>query len=276
MHSLTHQQLETAMSLPLDHIVIAVQDLATTVQDFRQLGFTVTLGGAHPGRSTHNALIAFQDGAYFELIAWQQADPTHPWWPKLQQFGEGIVDFALLPSNTETVVAQALSRGLPYQTPVRGGRLRPDGVQLQWNNARPASADLPFLCGDLTPRTLRVPQGAAQQHANGATGVARLHIATHDLTTSLQRYRALLGDVSVTHLHATQATVQLGPTQLVLETAAHSANASQRLAHQGEGPYAIALFTTRSQAATAATLDGTHGAPLQWISTSGALAPALT
>lgn len=263
------------MSLPLDHIVIAVQDLAATVQDFRQLGFTVTLGGAHPGRSTHNALIALQDGAYFELIAWQQADPTHPWWPKLQQFGEGIVDFALLPSNTETVVAQALARGLAYQTPVRGGRLRPDGVQLQWHNARPASADLPFLCGDLTPRTLRVPQDAAQQHANGVTGVARLHIATHDLDQSLRRYRALLGDVPVSQLSTTYATLQLGHTQLVLETAAHSAAAQQRLATQGEGPFAIALRTAQAQPADTAPLALTHGAPIQWISTASATVAAV-
>lgn len=57
------------MTLPLDHIVIAVQDLERSIADYTALGFNVLRGGEHPGRSTHNALVVFADGAYFELIA---------------------------------------------------------------------------------------------------------------------------------------------------------------------------------------------------------------
>ena len=49
--------------------------------------------------------------------------------------------------------AAARARGLGYEAPYEGGRLRPDGEQLRWRNARAQSQDLPFLCGDLTPRT---------------------------------------------------------------------------------------------------------------------------
>jgi hypothetical protein len=31
---------------------------------------------------------------------------------------------------------------------------------------------LPFWCGDVTPRSLRVPEGAHRQHANGVQGIA--------------------------------------------------------------------------------------------------------
>jgi catechol 2,3-dioxygenase-like lactoylglutathione lyase family enzyme len=63
------------MSLPLDHIVIAVQDLERTIADYQSLGFNVLRGGEHPGRSTHNALVVFADGVYFELIAWRAPRP---------------------------------------------------------------------------------------------------------------------------------------------------------------------------------------------------------
>ena len=68
--------------LGLDHIVIAVADLDTAIADFRSLGFTVQPGGRHPGRTSHNALIVFADGAYFELIAWTAPAPQElAGWP---------------------------------------------------------------------------------------------------------------------------------------------------------------------------------------------------
>ena len=253
------------MSLPLDHIVIAVHDLHSAIHDYRHLGFTVTPGGDHPGRATHNALVVFQDGSYFELIAWKAPEDTHPWWPKLERFGPGIVDFALLPGSTPQVVAQALSRGLAYHPPVDGGRLRPDGVELRWQNARPTTADLPFLCGDVTPRTLRVPEGAVRTHANGVQGVAQLHVAVHDVAATVERYRALLGLADTAAPVEGTARLQLGRTVLTLETASASAAAAQRLAQQGEGPFAIGLYTTQTGASGPLVDGNTHGAHLTLV-----------
>lgn len=55
----------------LDHVVIVVSRLEPAVRKFRGLGFTVTLGGENG--PTHNALIAFKDGTYIELIALRTA-----------------------------------------------------------------------------------------------------------------------------------------------------------------------------------------------------------
>lgn len=257
------------MSLPLDHIVIAVNDLQKAISDYHHLGFTVTPGGDHPGRATHNALVVFQDGAYFELIAWKGPEAHHPWWPKLQQFGPGIVDFALLPSTTTETVAQALSRGLAYQPPVNGGRLRPDGVELRWQNARPITADLPFLCGDVTPRALRVPEGDVRNHANGVHGVAQLRIAVHDLAASLKRYQALLGLDSTPDLVDEFASLHLGTTVLQLETAKATPEAAAQLAHQGEGPFAIGLYTPHAAQLQKASQEHSHGAAITWIPAAG-------
>ena len=99
------------MALTLEHIVIAVHDLDKTRDDYAALGFTVVRGGEHPGRPTHNALAVFEDGAYFELIAWRSPAPQDRWWQLLDQHGEGIIDFALLPPSTAEVIAAAKARG---------------------------------------------------------------------------------------------------------------------------------------------------------------------
>ena len=180
------------MSLALDHVVIAVGNLAATVEDYRRLGFTVVIGGDHPGRTSHNALVVFDDGSYLELIAWKAPAPNERWFVHHEAHGDGFVDFALLPDGVASLVAGAKARGLVLNGPIDGGRVRPDGVRLAWQTARQATFDLPFLCGDVTPRPWRVPEGDCRQHANGVTGIASVTVAVDDVATSVARYRALL------------------------------------------------------------------------------------
>jgi catechol 2,3-dioxygenase-like lactoylglutathione lyase family enzyme len=261
-----------SMSLKLDHIVIAVHDLDATVLDYRALGFNVLIGGDHPGRTSHNALIVFADGVYFELIAWKSPAPQERWWQLLQQHGEGLVDFALLPDSTASTVAAAAERGLVLAGPLDGGRVRPDGERLHWQTARPTSADLPFLCGDLTPRALRVPEGEARVHPNGVQGVTSLAVAVQDLEATLGRYRALLGTsigeaVVEPSSNERVARVALGDNLLLLSSlqkpGTQETALAQRLAAHGEGPYQVQLKT--SQAALAGSLDlkRTHGAAVE-------------
>ena len=51
------------MAFSLDHVVIAVSDIKTTITDYRTLGFTVYPGGVHHGGVSHNALVMFADGS---------------------------------------------------------------------------------------------------------------------------------------------------------------------------------------------------------------------
>src|SRR5205807_10094623 len=77
----------------IDHLVIVVKDLPQAAKDYEQLGFTVVPGGRHPV-GTHNALIAFADGVYIELIAFYEKNTQHKWWEPIQQ-GGGMVDFCM-------------------------------------------------------------------------------------------------------------------------------------------------------------------------------------
>jgi catechol 2,3-dioxygenase-like lactoylglutathione lyase family enzyme len=233
----------------IDHVVILVHDLATATNDYAALGFTVTPGGVHADGATHNALVAFADGSYLELIAFRRAAPDHIWWRHTTN-GEGLIDFALLPDAIDEDVAAARLRGLDMTGPFSGGRERPDGVRIAWKTARPATPDLPFLCGDVTPRDLRVPTGAARLHPNGVTGIARVLVATRDLAVSAARYRALLGIEGTTVTEG--VSFELGASAIVLTAL------NER--HRREGPCALEL---RGGASVDLDPAITHGVPIR-------------
>lgn len=257
------------MSLPLDHVVIAVHDLVQAMNNYRQLGFQVLTGGKHPGRESSNAVIVFADRTYIELIAWA-APNEERWYITLKAEGEGMVDFALLPHDTMRVLAEAQARGLEsLQGPVDGGRVRPDGQILKWRSARSTTGDMPFLCGDLTPRSWRVPDAPELcQHANGATGIGELKVKVRDVAASTARYRALLGDEAVTldSGHPRNASVQLNGTViwLIQGGVGQGADIAASSLPDREGPYWLGL---RNENPNPPGLDRslTCGANLSWI-----------
>lgn len=270
--------------LALDHIVIAVHNLDAAMADYRALGFQVLVGGQHPGRTSHNALVVFSDGAYLEIIAWRAPAPEERWYRTLRDHGEGLVDFALLPHDTAQSLAEARARGMDTLTgPLDGGRVRPDGAQLRWQTARHATPDVPFLCGDITPRALRVPEGAVRSHPNGALGVATVTVAVHDLDATLSRYRALLGpalsvtpagNTGPTHTDGVRiAALTMGTLAITLQSPlsdTHGAASArvlalrQRLASRGEGPCAVGLRSTPGQPEGALDSAASHGVALRW------------
>lgn len=290
------------MSLSLDHIVIRVKDLERTIADFESLGFTVQRGGTHADGATHNALIGLTDGSYFELISFLRDAPQHRWWDANDRIGDGFVDFALLPASVNTVAATidaTHARGVRYEGPIDGGRLRPDGAHLAWQIGKPATSDLPFLCGDLTPRDLRVAPGDVRRHRNGVLGVSSLSVAVRDLRASVARYRALLGEsLSIHEGHlagygVSFASVPLGNTTITLlaptpqgtssdhhaaghaiQDAANRADGSpgnlvrdlhDHLAQRGEGVFGVTLSTRNEAFARALPLTATHGAHIEIV-----------
>ncbi len=179
----------------LDHVVFVAADLAATAEEYRGRGFTVTPGGEHADGITHNALVAFADGAYLELVGFRRPAPQHRWW-RYAGAG-GYADFAVLSDDLDADVAAF--GALVTRPGVKGGRTRPDGVTLRWRTALLAPP-LPFLIEDLTPRDRRVPSGDAARHANGTTGIASVVVGCRDLAAAERAYaqlRALGGPVVV-------------------------------------------------------------------------------
>ena len=254
------------MTLTLDHVVIAVADLDRAYADYASLGFTVIRGGEHSNGITHNVLVVFADGAYLELIAWRRPDPSNRWSDVFHGAGEGFLDYALLPSDIAVDVAAAQARGLDIEDPVPGGRDRPDGARLDWRTARTSRSDVPFLCGDVTPRALRVQEGDVRRHANGVVGIEALTVVVRDLDASVGRNAALLGDAlpelatgTVAGTPARTASFRLGrDTAVTLASPMGAGPLADALAARGEGPFALTL----ASATEARELDPalTHGA----------------
>jgi catechol 2,3-dioxygenase-like lactoylglutathione lyase family enzyme len=255
------------MAFSLDHIVIAVQNLEEAIASYEKLGFTVLRGGEHPRRGSVNALIVFQDGVYFELIAFPKPVPDFRWWQVLQKAGPGFVDFAILPRNMEKDLANAKARGFGSGPVEPGGRLTPQGVRSEWQTARAPTSDVPFLTGDLTPRTYRVPEGEVRNHKNGVLGVAKITVAVSDLAKSSERYRALFPDsaIKTDEKGVGRFLCEPGVIELVQPNAgAPEANGiAVHLEKRGEGPYSVSLRTSGE----ARTLDsvGAQGVKLRLV-----------
>lgn len=185
------------MPTGIDHVVIAVRDLERATADFTAAGFTVAPGGEHTSGDTHNALVPFGDGSYFELIAWQRPDEPldTAWWRRFQA-GEGLIDFALRTDDLDAEVARLRAYGLNVPDPEAGGRTRPDGQRVEWRNlhfGEGTAPSLPFYCHSTNDRSLRVAGGEAAIHPNRVTGIAGLTIGVTDLDVASHDYARMTG-----------------------------------------------------------------------------------
>lgn len=161
----------------IDHLVIAVTELEKAATAYRELGFTVVPGGRHPV-GTHNALIAFDDGSYLELVSFYRESPDHPWWTVLQD-GGGLVDYCLRTDDLAADTRAFRAAGVEIVDAVPQSRERPDGYRVAWMVSLVRSRHrgvAPFLIRDESPRAERVPRET--RHANQVTGIALLRIAT--------------------------------------------------------------------------------------------------
>lgn len=251
----------------IDHVVILVRDLQSAIDDYQALGFTVTPGGEHADGSTHNALIPFADGSYFELIAFKRDAPHHRWWKHVAR-GEGLIDFALLPSDTATDIAAMSERGLHYEGPTAGGRTRPDGQRLEWQTGLPTSSGLPFLCGDVTPRDLRVPGGAARSHPNGVSGISGITVAVDDADEAAKQYAALLDRPTPPTAHIAPlginiAVFELDRDAIALAQPTEGSELADHLAANGPGIYSISLLTEGDASEDWPDAERAHGVRME-------------
>jgi catechol 2,3-dioxygenase-like lactoylglutathione lyase family enzyme len=255
----------------IDHVVIAVRDLAAAVDDYQRLGFTVTPGGEHTGGGTHNALVSFADGSYFELIAFREPDrpQQHKWWGRFAK-GEGTVDYALLVDDAIAEADRLHAVGISGDGPRDGGRLRPDGQHIAWRNLalEVPGAPLPFLIEDVTPRELRVPAGPATEHPLGVTGVAGLTLLVADLDRAIAPFAALLNTpgepMSASIAGAARARrFSFGPRLIDLAEVEPGADELHRhITERVAGPYEIVLTGAPANIALL-PMEATHGARIR-------------
>jgi catechol 2,3-dioxygenase-like lactoylglutathione lyase family enzyme len=252
------------MLTAIDHLVIVVRDLEKASDDYRELGFTVVAGGRHPGVGTYNALIAFADTSYMELIGFYEPREDHRWWAPLQR-GGGLVDFCLQADDLERNVRTLRHAGVDIGDPEPRDRKRPDGVEVRWRFALARGAHrgiAPFVIADVTGRDVRVP--GERRHANGVTGIGTVTVAVRDVSGVRSWYAHALGQpgeaVRRSDVDGAGVRFRIGPhTFDFVAPVQERGPLADWIAQRGPSPYAVAL---RAGTGTPRALDPsrTHGA----------------
>jgi hypothetical protein len=230
----------------IDHLVIMVPDLGAAIRNYAELGFTVVPGGSHPA-GTHNALIAFADGAYIELIAFERSNPQHRWWA-VAQIGGGLIDFCMRTDDLAGDREAFRKAGVEMQIEP-GARVRPDGYRLRWTLAQPVPPHAfvaPFLIADETPREERVPR--EHRHPNGVRGIAAITVAVEDAAAPRRWGSAVLHQsgepLQREDIGARGVRFRAGPHRLeFIAPEQPSSLLSSRLETRGAGPWEVALET---------------------------------
>jgi hypothetical protein len=137
----------------IDHIVLAVPDLADGVAEFqRRTGISPVMGGSHVGLGTANYLAGLGSGAYLEIIGPDpgQADPSQP-----RPFGidnltaSRVVTWCIRPPDFDGAIAAAKARGYDPGPTRAMSRRAADGTLLTWRltlgTADPVDGLVPFL-----------------------------------------------------------------------------------------------------------------------------------
>jgi Glyoxalase-like domain len=205
----------------IDHLVVAVPDLGGAMKTYRDLGFTVVAGGRHTGVGTDNALIAFRDSSYLELVGFHEPRPDHRWWAPLQK-GGGLVDFCLQTDDLAGDAGALRAAGVDMSDLERRHRLRPDGVEVRW------------VCA--------LARGI---HRGVAPFVTAEETGRDDLMAVRGWYARALGtagqDVACPELGATGARFTIGPHRFEFLAPTGAGAVRQWLASRGPSPYAVTL-----------------------------------
>lgn len=229
------------MFTSIDHIVVVVPELEAAIGSYSELGFTVVRGGRH-NIGTHNALIAFADGSYIELIAFLHPVEQHPWY-KLLAAGGGLTDFCVATGDLRADVDAMRRAGVSIGDPTAMTRDRPDGYRLKWVLSipdPPFNGTVPFLIKDDTPRDERVPR--ERSHRNGVLGLQRLTVAAPEPFKAATWYREAAGAEGVPidrpELEASGVRFSIGPHQLDLVSPRSSSSPlAASIRDRGAAPY---------------------------------------
>lgn len=248
------------MTLKLDHIIIAVDDLNKATEDYKAAGFNAFYGGEHANGTTHNALVCFADGSYLELIARTDKEPRdeliadfRTWFDR----GTGLIGYALISDDLDGDLAGIRERELPVSDVRAGGRVREDGIALAWRTAGFADRRFPFVIQDVTDRNLRVPDSPeVTTHTNGANAVIGMELRVPYLKAAVTFYQDLLGTEPTTVANRKQ--FMIGDT---LKLTLRESGDLEPSDH--EAPARLILRTTKVERVGTLDMSLTHGAEIE-------------
>jgi hypothetical protein len=262
--------------LPIDHVTVAGVDLQRMRTALSAVGIETVYGGAHSDGATEMASVSFPDGSYLELIAPQshaglRVVESHPWSCYLS--GEaGPCAWAVSIDDLDAEIRRLQSAGIAVSSPAANGRLRPDGVRLEWRivtcgSGAPGSF-FPFLIEDLTARDLRAfPHGMPGNRDYHR--VARLVLAVRNLDFALARYRQAYGLASgikqADPAFAAHVAVLRDAPIVLAEPLDSDSWLAARLEQFGEAPCAVLLEAVDPQRHPGAAQSRWSHLDIQWF-----------
>lgn len=199
------------VTLNFDHVVVVVSDLERAMEQFRALGFTVGLGGTNG--PTHNALIAFQDRTYVELISTRSAlmrnifcflyrtKLLYLFKPIMSPLSfrfmcwlggpTGIRDWCIKVEQLKNIVDCLSANNARMSAVEKFTRTKPNLETAEWLLAAPSELRLPFFIQDITDTSIRIPDGDIANHNNGCIGISRLLLNAKIYSSMTEKFAVL-------------------------------------------------------------------------------------
>ncbi|MEM7736185.1 MAG: VOC family protein [Deinococcota bacterium] len=171
----------------IDHVIVRVDDLHDSVEEFINAGFSVCYGTKK--EKAYNALIYLQDNSFLELLDTNVIPRFGRILTKLGilrvlspafnrignfYFKEGpLLDYPVYSSDIEASYAHVRDQSGKILN--AGKRKKPNGTVVQWRSFMPKDLNLPFVMTDYTPEKISADE--TNVHPNGITGLHTLEIA---------------------------------------------------------------------------------------------------
>jgi len=264
-----------SQELKVDHVTAAGHDIRPMMLALHAVGIPSQYGGPHANHATEMALTSFPDGSYLELIAIQRrADPAavaaHEWHAALQS-NAGPCAWAVRPTDLSVEVQRLRAASIAVTDAKRNGRLRPDGVRLDWETAKVGAGNgtfFPFLIRDFTPRDQRVYPSSKPTDASYA-GISKVVIGVKDLDGAVAQFQRAYGLPAPKR----QADAEFGAalawfqgTPVVLATPLSSGSwLDTRIRRLGDGPCAFVLLRSKKAGFTIKSGSNWFGKPIVWF-----------
>jgi catechol 2,3-dioxygenase-like lactoylglutathione lyase family enzyme len=176
-------QISSRTTANLEHVVIAVRDLAVATTSYERLGFTVTPGGKHPTGGTTGNGVFFSNGTYLELLTFFDREKAADL-AKFLKGREGPRSIALEVSSASAMGDSLHAAGIEGTEPTKGKWESSSPVTKEWLTIDPK----PALPGNIFfIDYLR----AGQSHPNTATGIKSVWVMVKTLQEATRTFERL-------------------------------------------------------------------------------------
>jgi Glyoxalase-like domain len=188
----------------IDHVLVAVTDLADSARRFETAyGLRALGGGRHPRVGTANMIVPL-GSEYLELIAVVDAEeaaraPSSKRITRAIAEGRTFATWAARTDRLDAVRERIQAAGQQVPEVFAGARERPDGVTLRWRTqflVPPGEPSVvPFVIEWHVPPGMH-PAEMPVEHPSGARAIRALRLGDPDPEAAARRLRMLLGDVA--------------------------------------------------------------------------------